>query len=238
MPYFLKTPSTELLDYVLNLVYAMIRLLGGFMVGLKPAIICGAAGFVLSFLVGLLSGVSFFVILGRALIVGAVLGGLSYAAMHIFKKYLPELFSDAESETASPQDDERGKNLNIVIDDENEAQVKDAAEAPVDPGQIDSLGNIGTTVNTEQFTASKSSSDDISGQQTTQSADQKTAPLEELPNLEAFENPADSTIAETTADLIDAGTESLRRTNETNIDASNVPNMAKAIHTILKKENT
>lgn len=62
--------------------------------------------------------------------------------------------------------------------------------------------------------------------------------LDSLPNLAEFENSFDDTDSEITSDLVEAGTDGLRHDTSQDFTNENVNDMAKAIHTILKKDAT
>jgi hypothetical protein len=84
----------------------------------KVAVAAGIA-FLLSILVGALSGVSFLILVLRALLFAALAGGLVQVFILLAQKLLPELFDDfAQSETADQG--ETGKNIDIVLPEEGE----------------------------------------------------------------------------------------------------------------------
>lgn len=84
--------------------------------------------FALSFIIGLISGVTAGALFLRGLFWALVMGGLFAGGRIIFKKFLPEFFDssrDAQSETdedVSGDDDEssQGDNVNIVLDEDGE----------------------------------------------------------------------------------------------------------------------
>ena len=56
--------------------------------------------------------------------------------------------------------------------------------------------------------------------------------------MSQFANPLEHSIGEVTSDLVDAGTDSVKKESGGEFGSDNVRDMAKAIHTILKKEST
>ena len=92
---------------------------------------CGAAGFALSFVVGIFSGASLLLVLARALVFGAVFAGLAVLFNFLLRRFVPDLFDkDAASEPASkpspmPMPKSRGGKLDITISDEGDAAPED-----------------------------------------------------------------------------------------------------------------
>ena len=82
---------------------------------------CGAAGFVLSFVVGIFSGASFFLLLVRALIFGAVFAALAVLFAFLQKRFAPDLFDTNAVAVAAPKPKTRGAKLDITISDDKDA---------------------------------------------------------------------------------------------------------------------
>ena len=206
---------------------------------LKPSLVASAVGFVLSLLIGLLSGVHFFVLLLRALLLALVCGGLTFVATKVLQKYLPELFLHDSPTIGQTSEQTVGSHVNIVVDDEVGSTVDtladDLAEAAslLDGDSIPSSAQ-GTPIETS---FSENSELGFTPQPTTDLANDGTT-LDALPDLKGFEDVTETVVGEITSDLVDAGTEDIRKEDTANLDASNVNNMARAIHTILKKETT
>lgn len=205
----------------------------------KPALICAAVGFGLSVLIGLFSGVHLLALLVRGALLALVFGVIGFGSVILLKKFLPELFTNEAPSTSNASEVTSGVNVNIVLDDK-EATEKEAA---VSSEELPEFGKVFTETNNETSSEVKSFSNADAKENTftmtpnfANSNDGNT--LDELPDLKGFEDAAESGIAETTSDLVDAGTESMRKDQNESIDPANVNNMARAIHTILKKETT
>lgn len=212
---------------------------------LKPAAIGAAVGFVLSFLIGLISGVRFGHVCLRALALAVICGGLFFLLSIIFKKYLPELFTDSENE--KPTDKEVGNNLDIVIDeDEQPADNKSGEQAFSDTASnTDEVSPkkspLRESIQTPQLLSTETDFSTLAGDgvsSTAASSQDNDSTLEELPDMSQFENPLESSVGEITSDLVDAGTDSVKKDNSGEFGTNNAKDMAKAIQTILKKEST
>jgi len=64
---------------------------------LKPGIIASATAFVLSFLIGIVSGAGILIVLLRALVFALVFFGLVFLAVFLLRNFMPELMPGAES---------------------------------------------------------------------------------------------------------------------------------------------
>jgi hypothetical protein len=94
----------------------------------------GAAGaaFILSLLVGLVSGAGFLVVLVRALVFAALFFGLSLGAQKLLSLFVPELLGLPGAEDVE-QDTEIGSRIDVVVGDEPEGQAIEgyvAVESP------------------------------------------------------------------------------------------------------------
>jgi hypothetical protein len=92
----------------------------------------GIAGtaFILSLLIGAISGASFVLVLLRALFFAALFFGLGFGAHQLISRFLPELLGPLETENTEV-DSGLGSRIDLVVGDEGErpmAEVKDAAE--------------------------------------------------------------------------------------------------------------
>ena len=204
----------------------------------KPALICAAIGFTLSVLIGILNRVRLLQLLVRGALLALVFGLIGFLSVMLLKKFIPELFTN-EAPSTSTTSEVAGTNVNIVLDD-NEATEK---ETSVATEELPEFGKVFTESNNETSSEVKSFSNaDVKENTFNMTPNFATGnggnTLDELPDLKGFEDVAESGIAETTSDLVDAGTESMRKDQNESIDSSNVNNMARAIHTILKKETT
>lgn len=83
--------------------------------------VTGAIAFILSFSIGLLSGVTFLVVLFRAVVSAAGFSGLVYAISIVVKKYLPELLTVTEGEKEARTVNAEGENIDILLDEEGYA---------------------------------------------------------------------------------------------------------------------
>ncbi len=84
----------------------------------KIPVVGAVIGFALSFLIGLLSGAVFHLILARALGMGLLFGGLSFACSMLVAKFLPELLSgDSGTETRDPA---MGSVVDVTLGDGSE----------------------------------------------------------------------------------------------------------------------
>lgn len=219
---------------------------------LKPTIIFAVVGFILSFLVGLISGVNFLAILFRALIIAGVCGAFAFLVLNVLKKYLPELFSDREP--TKKADSDLGKNLNIVLDeDTKDGEKKTTTESEIDKTQFDASEFFPQAetpeLNTESENATKKAdafsaelnlrSDTNTSESELQNGSVNVVNdvLDELPDMSQFENPLAGTVEEITSDLVDAGTESVTQNTANDFSDGNVTDMARAIHTVLKKDS-
>ncbi len=85
------------------------------MIRWNMAIYAGIGAFVLSFLVGIISGNPFFTILLRAILFGAIFCGLGAAASYLLNRFTPELFNPEEH---AQEQDETRENIDIVLPEE------------------------------------------------------------------------------------------------------------------------
>ena len=84
---------------------------------------CGAAGFALSFIVGLFSGAPFLIILLRALIFGVVFAGLAVLFGFLLNRFVPDLFDKSAAPASKPN--AKGGKLDITISDDGDASLDD-----------------------------------------------------------------------------------------------------------------
>lgn len=209
---------------------------------LKPMLIFTTVGFVLSFIVGLISGVSFLVLLFRALLVAVICGSFFFLVKLLLKKQLPELFEN-ETELSEIVDPEKGQNLNIVLDEDLDHSVNEEnvnLDEKNFKGDFESFNTTEEHVENElkqkepeiNFDDAKFDLNPVNAEPTTSTT------IDELPNMDAYETSFDDLSSQTTADLVDAGTASLEHDTRKDFAGENVNNMARAIHTVLKKDST
>jgi hypothetical protein len=100
---------------------------------LRASLIASGAAAILSILVGAISGVGFLAIVLRALAGGIVFGAIVYGALVLFRRFLPELFSnEAGSEAEEPM---VGGAVDIVLPGEEPVV---AAEAELQSQDLES----------------------------------------------------------------------------------------------------
>lgn len=220
---------------------------------LKPVVIFAVIGFVLSFLVGLISGVRFSVLFLRAIILAAVCGFFGFLVFTIIEKHIPELLQKTyDAERFS--DDDKGKNLNIVLDDEEtgisdeaEGLGYDATDISADTTDFsDSEKNFEENYVNDEFKTSQIRDDEDKvvesvdfSNLSNSTGEEPLDTLEDVPNLDQFEDSLSISTDEVTSDLVDAGTESLMRDAvEPNFASDNIDTMASAVQTVLKKDST
>lgn len=97
----------------------------------KKAAIVAVSAFVMSLLVGLLSGVGFLFILLRAFIFSALFFGLFFGAWFLFSRFLPELLSSAgPSRDDDDESEGAGSRLDISVDDRFDSDTGATPNAP------------------------------------------------------------------------------------------------------------
>ncbi len=102
----------------------------------KKIIIWAVTGFVLSFLISVISTHKFGVSLLRALIVGLVFALMSLLVDFLNKKYLSVYDENASSEQPSTQDKGRGNLVNFTVNDENLTEDENAPSFSVSMNKI------------------------------------------------------------------------------------------------------
>ncbi|KGE73542.1 hypothetical protein [Spirochaeta lutea] len=110
---------------------------------LKTGTVVAAAFFVIAFILGLLSGNGFGVILLRALLSAAVAGGAAGGVHLLLAHFVPELFAEGDSNdrisdigsdlVQGAPNPGPGSNVNIVIDDEQDSEEFDTQGAESTP---------------------------------------------------------------------------------------------------------
>jgi hypothetical protein len=111
---------------------------GTTMFDLKTLSLGALIGFLLSFLVGVVNVIPFGYLLLRALLFAVLGGTLALLARFVFKKYLPEAFTEdgapggaSEAESLEPEavEVERGGKIDIVLPEEAAPRARDEKEA-------------------------------------------------------------------------------------------------------------
>ncbi|MDR1867053.1 MAG: hypothetical protein LBQ77_02155 [Treponema sp.] len=97
------------------------------MINFKVSGISAGSAFLLSFLIGLLSGSSLLIVCIRALIFGVLFFGLTVGAFFCIQTFLPDLFNTVEDTSASIQ------KVDISVDDSLERPVQDGDKGEIPP---------------------------------------------------------------------------------------------------------
>lgn len=103
----------------------------------KVPAVCGAIGFVLSFLIGLFSGAAFFIILLRAVIMAVMFAGLALGGRFLLQRFLPELLSPTDE--ADNDVDDSGNVVNITIGENEKDGIPFSESAGQEPSVPDFL---------------------------------------------------------------------------------------------------
>jgi hypothetical protein len=105
---------------------------GNILFDIKLGVGAAGAAFILSLLVGLVSGAGFIIVLVRALVFAALFFGLSFGAQKLLALFVPELLGLPGAQEVEP-DSEIGSRIDVVVGDETEGPTIEgsvAAEAP------------------------------------------------------------------------------------------------------------
>jgi hypothetical protein len=113
------------------------------MVNVRICAIAAIAGFVLSFLVGLVSGALPSVLLFRALIFAAVFFVLAAAIQFLVGNYVPEILEEGDFETDEPVGDSQplGNRVNMTVGDD-EAAVPNMYRDGGEDDEVDSIDDL------------------------------------------------------------------------------------------------
>lgn len=95
----------------------------------KISAIAAGAAFILSFLIGIISGAGFVYILVRALIFAAVFFVLASLAYWLVTQFIPELMNGENPDTERAGDQALGQNVDLSVDDEHDISYR-AASGP------------------------------------------------------------------------------------------------------------
>jgi hypothetical protein len=112
-------------------------------INFKWGIIAALGAFLISVLMGLVSGVSFFHLIMRALLFTTLFFGLGFGLRFVINSYFPELLtmdeSSANESFGQAGFEQSGQNASITIDNIGEYAVPELYKAPNDPNE---MGNI------------------------------------------------------------------------------------------------
>lgn len=225
------------------------------MIKFKAPLIVAGAALVLSFIIGLISGVRLSSIFIRSFMIAIIGGGFTFGAKIVLEKFTPEIFQNQKD---SKNVDELGNNVNISIDDpidvktplpvkeftteviKNKAETNEGVDKVADnpKNDIETLN----AVNEENYSgiteAGAENSKEVSSKGTIQNNDIEE--LEALPDLKEFAPDPDEKSSEEEQNDDDF---SVRKVNSAvdsgNIAASNIDtnNMVQAIRTVLTRES-
>ena len=211
----------------------------------KKVVMVAVCGFVLSFLVGLISSVSFGIVLLRAIFCALIFAGLYYALSIVFERYLINSGSAGQSSGGESIIPQKGQLIDIRVDDEilpeeenaplfkipkelmpesaNNADNAEAVEVlePVDVVQDDAAVKSGEKL----FATPQSKKENTGGSE-----------LGSLPDMESMlsemqSSPSSEVI--TTSDF--ANSNDMVASGE--LRGADKELMAKAIHTVLTRDN-
>lgn len=214
----------------------------------KIPLICAIAALLLSFIIGILSGVRFTVILLRSGILSLISGGFAFASLVILERVTPELFQQQNSPVrqVSQPNAEAGKNVNISIDD----PIDMASMPPVSDNEESVLQEETESFATDtesglEKDAAGSTNDNLNdinsytvntGFTEQQKAFGNSAELEELPDLQEF-TPAEAPEEATDRDFVEEGTGRFNISADLNGSDMDTNTMVQAIRTVLKRES-
>ncbi len=202
--------------------------------------IIAAAVFVLSVLVGALSGVRAGIFLIRALVWAAVFTGLSFGIAELARKFLPGLFDEdaagVRDESEEPETGESGNQVDIVVDEEIvENQFARLAGGPGLDEDEDRAPSIIPSI-VEEVEESTAELGDDAFHTDDEPAEESGDRIDELPDIGGFAgsfvNSAQNGDAGDSEDYDDYGSAPKSSKNAGNDPAA----IAKALQTMLKKD--
>lgn len=224
------------------------------MTKIKIPLIFSVIALVLSFLIGLISGVAFLSILIRSVILSLITGIFVFGARELLERFVPELFNPMEEDVLDQENSETktGQNLNISINEpidleagnqdkakifNNDAVSENANEEKQNlDNEIEELEELNSEVEKDISTSTASTNED-NDIQNQSNKEAEVEELNELPDLQEF-IPAESTFSDTTKeDFTQTGTGKFDVSadlNNTEID-TNV--MAQAVQTVLRRDS-
>lgn len=134
------------------------------MFNLKNVAASAGVGFVLSFLISIISTHRFFVASFRGIIFAVVFALLAFAAGFLNKKFLSvETLSDSKDEAGKKPVSKPGSVVNITIDDENltEDEAAPSFDVSANKNFFNGGGSVGTASKTEEKTEAASAADSM-----------------------------------------------------------------------------
>ncbi len=225
---------------------------------IKIPLIVSLVALVLSFLIGLISGVVFSSILMRSVILALIAGVFAFAARELLLRFVPELFNDFNEagDASSTEAEASGNKVNISIDDPIDLKPEDSS-LNADAGasnNIESEDDIENDVEeleeiqemaeaeepspvSEVSSSPSVSSDDINTENRSLSDGEKAEELSELPDLQEF-IPAEEAIAGSEPeDFTQTGTGKFDVSADVDNTEIDTNIMAQAVKTVLRRDS-
>lgn len=109
------------------------------MANIKWGLLAGAGAFIISFAVGLISGVNLLYILLRALVFTGIFFGMGFGVHILMEHFLPELMSGKNKASSAAFGENPGSRVNIVLENTNDYAVP---ELYGNTANSQNLGNI------------------------------------------------------------------------------------------------
>ena len=224
------------------------------MFNIKISVIAAGSAFVLSFIVGLFSGIGIVVLLLRALIFAALFFALSFLVFWLIAQFVPELLNASEDELGFPSS---GSRVDISLGDDsaagafprdNSENVDDIAGRPSTPAKVvfsplDQENNEGYN-NIGELGGDLDAVDGSSafGFDSNSGMPGRTGSAEMLPDMDSFtEESSGSTADVVDAESVDFDSSMPRRPKSFSKKPEmagdyNPKELAQAIQTVLKKD--
>lgn len=227
------------------------------MIKFKAPLIVAGAALVLSFIIGLISGVRLSSIFIRSFIIAIIGGGFTFGAKIVLEKFTPEIFQNQKDTKTA---DELGNNVNISIDDPIDVKtsspikeftaedIKKKAETNISNDKAEESPKNEFENDIETLNAATGQNDSGSTETGIENSKEESSKgslqnndieeLEALPDLKEFAPDEEPSEEEQSDDDV-----SVRKVNSAadsgNIAASNIDtnNMVQAIRTVLTRES-
>ncbi|UTC67140.1 MULTISPECIES: hypothetical protein [unclassified Treponema] len=214
----------------------------------KIPLICAAAALILAFLLGLISGVRFSVIILRSLIIFLISGGFVLGAQILLEHFVPDLFQPVDAQ--EKQRKETGKNLNISIDEPIEVPFENDEEGTnmesamfedeetyessiSDDDEFNELESIQADVDTIKGSTSLAG-EEPSNEKTEENTVKE---LEELPDLQDFIPEDELQQGDDQMDFTQRGTSAFDVSTDLSGSGMDTNTMVSAIRTVLKRDS-
>ena len=195
----------------------------------KISIYTFTGGFVLSFLIGIITGNPFGVVVLRSLLSGIIIGGVGMGIIFVFKKYFPDIMEEEKEEEVDSK--EMGENIDIILPEENPhiGQENDIIEEVEEVAEeIETGQDEGTEENVEETL--QENAENASEKLTSEKNSDKSGTM--LPELDSL-----------AMDSFDTGSASVSfagRSNSSNSETAGMESdpetLAKAVRSFMKKD--